>query len=350
MILLESLLNEVSHWTAIKKDSGKVVYFISKQNKDAAIKKGTHIDPKSSKKPDYFNKIQNYLKTADLFKGVYSKKRNNKVEVPIKSPNVNVISRKVDDIDNLYKHMVSRWADKKEKNVVKIEKAVIKQQAEWLKKLIKDGVINLDEYDSNMLDWQKSANKDSLNSIDKFFKKHTPPPIETKEPIYRGIIVSKKQYLKLLEDFNNKKNIKLPIGSFTTFFDTATQFANPIGHPVVDESNKPYSVIFRVKSECDKLTAFSMNSNIASKRLKGVAKVYSDEHEILMPSNQKYKVDKINYVKFSDKVSFAKSMAFIDLVQKCAKNEAIEDDVDLTNDEFYKNIFQTHMRLDKKGD
>jgi hypothetical protein len=38
------------------------------------------------------------------------------------------------------------------------------------------------------------------------------------------------------------------------------------------------------------------------------------------------------------------------LVQKCAKNEVIEDDVDLTNDEFYKNIFQTPMRLDKKGD
>jgi hypothetical protein len=93
-----------------------------------------------------------------------------------------------------------------------------------------------------------------------------------------------------------------------------------------------------------------MNSNIVSKRLRGIAKVYSDEHEVLMPSNQKYKVDKINYVKFSDKISFAKSMAFIDLVQKCAKNEAIDDDLDLTNDEFYKNIFQTPMRLDKKGD
>ena len=50
MILLESLLTEISHWTAIKKDSGKVVYFMSKQNKDAAIKKGTHIDPNQNKK------------------------------------------------------------------------------------------------------------------------------------------------------------------------------------------------------------------------------------------------------------------------------------------------------------
>jgi hypothetical protein len=246
--------------------------------------------------------------------------------------------------------MVSRWADKKEKNVVKIEKAVIKQQGEWLKKLVKEGVINPDRYDSDMFAWQKSADRDSLNSIDKFFKKNPPPPIETKEPIYRGIIVSKKEYLKLLEDFNNKKNIKLPIGSFTTFFDTATQFANPIEHPVIDESHKPYSVVFRVKSECDRLNAFSMNSNIVSKRLRGIAKVYSDEHEVLMPSNQKYKVDKINYVKFSDKISFAKSMVFIDLIQKCAKNEGVDDDTDLTNDEFYKNIFQTPMRLDKKGD
>jgi hypothetical protein len=348
MILLESLLKEISHWTAIKKDSGKVVYFMSKQNKDAAIKKGTHIDPNQNKKVK-----KNKKTTAKKPVGkpiAPSGFRDNKKEVPIESPNVNVISKTIGNIDNLYKHMVSRWADKKEKNVVKIEKAVIKQQGEWLKKLVKEGVINPDRYDSDMFAWQKSADRDSLNSIDKFFKKNPPPPIETKEPIYRGIIVSKKEYLKLLEDFNNKKNIKLPIGSFTTFFDTATQFANPIEHPVIDESHKPYSVVFRVKSECDRLNAFSMNSNIVSKRLRGIAKVYSDEHEVLMPSNQKYKVDKINYVKFSDKISFAKSMAFIDLVQKCAKNEVIEDDVDLTNDEFYKNIFQTPMRLDKKGD
>jgi hypothetical protein len=93
-----------------------------------------------------------------------------------------------------------------------------------------------------------------------------------------------------------------------------------------------------------------MNSNIVSKRLKPYSESFSHEHEVLMPSNEKYKVDKINYVKFSDKKSFAKSMAFIDLVQTCAKNEVIEDDVDLTNDEFYTNIFQTHMRLYKKGD
>ena len=342
MILLESLFNEISNWTAIKKDSGKIVSFVSKQNKDAAIKKGTHIDPNQNKKVKIKKPVGKPIAPSGF--------RANKKEVPIESPNVNVISKTIGNIDNLYKHMVSRWADKKEKNVVKIEKAVIKQQGEWLKKLVKEGVINPDRYDSDMYNWQNSANKDSLNSIDKFFKKHTPPPIETKEPIYRGIIVSKKEYLKLLEDFNNKKNIKLPIGSFTTFFDTATQFANPIEHPVIDESHKPYSVVFRVKSECDRLNAFSMNSNIVSKRLRGIAKVFSNEHEVLMPSNQKYKVDKINYVKFSDKKSFAKSMAFIDLVQKCAKNEVIEDDVDLTNDEFYKNIFQTPMRLDKKGD
>jgi hypothetical protein len=350
MILLQSLLNEVTNWQAISKSTGKIVYFISKQNRDAAIKKGTHIDPKTSKKPDYFDKIQKYLKTADLFKGDYSKKRNTKVKPPIQSSKVNIISKTIGNIDNLYKQMVSRWADKKEKHVVKKEKAVIKQQGEWIKKLIKDGVINSDEYDSAMFDWQYNVNKSALNAIDKFLKKYQPPPIETNEPVYRGIIVSKKEYLKLLEDFNNKKNIKLPIGSFTTFFDTATKFANPIEHPVIDESHKPYSVVFRVKSECDRLNAFSMNSNIVSKQLKAVVKKYSDEHEILMPSNQKYKVDKINYVKFSDKISFAKSMAFIDLVQKCSKNEGVDDDMDLTNDKFYVDLFQTNMRLEKKGD
>ena len=278
------------------------------------------------------------------------KKRNTKVKVPIQSPNVTILSRKVDDIDNLYKHMVHSWASKKEKNVVKIEKATIKKQGEWVKKIITDKVIPIDLYNKTIESWQHSMDRNALYNIDELLKNIPPPPIETKEPVYRGMIVSKKNYLKILEDFNNKKNIKLPIGSFTTFFDTATQFANPESHPVADETHKNYSVIFRVKSECDRLNGFSMNSNIVSKKIRDTVKEFSDEHEVLMASNQKYKVDKINYVKFSDEFSPAKSMTFIDLVQKCAKNEGVDDDLDFTKDEFYKNLLQTNMRLDKKGD
>jgi hypothetical protein len=347
-MLLKSLLNELSNWTAIKKDSGKLVSFMSKQTRDAAIKKGTHIDSKT-KKPTQKNKKVNPKKPVSK-----PKKANvfgtNKKEEPLKSPNVPIKSRTLDTIGNLYDNMVTRWTGEKQKSVVKIEKTAIKKQGEWVKNLIKDGV-SVDKYDTIMYNWQNWSDKNSLKSIDKLLKNNPPPPIETKEPIYRGIIVSKKEYAKLLEDFNNKKNIKLPISSFTTSFETAANFANPIEHPLMlKTSDKPYSVVFRVKSECDKLNAFSMNSNIVSKQLKDTVKDFSHESEILMPSNQKYKVDKINYVKFSDKKSFAKSMAFIDLVQTCSKNEVIEDDVDLTNDEFYTNIFQTHMRLDKEGD
>jgi hypothetical protein len=348
MMLLKSLLNELSNWTAIKKDSGKIVSFISKQNRDAAIKKGTHVDSKTNK-PTQKNKKVNTKKPVSKPKrtNVFG---TNKKEEPIKSPNVPIKSRTLDTIDNLYDNMVSRWNVEKQKSVAKIEKTAIKKQGEWVKNLVKGGV-DVNKYDTIMYNWQNWSDKKSLKSIDKLLKNYPPPPIETKEPIYRGIIVSKKEYLKLLEDFNNKKNIKLPISSFTTSFETATDFANPIEHPLmIKTGDKPYSVVFRVKSECDKLNAFSMNSNIASKRLKPYSESFSHESEVLMPSNQKYKVDKINYVKFSDKKSFAKSMVFIDLVQKCAKNEAIEDDVDLTNDEFYTNIFQTHMRLDKEGD
>jgi hypothetical protein len=350
MIFLQSLLNEATEFTAIAKDSGKLVYFKSKKSKDAAIKNGTHTDPKNNKKPDYFDKIQNYLKTADLFKGDYSKKRNTKVKSPIQSPNVTIISKKIDDIVNLYFHMNMNWNNKKEKQVVEIEKATVKKQGEWVKKLLSDNIIPQHIYDKSMASWQHSMDRNALDNINEILTHIPPPPIETKEPVYRGMIVSKKDYLKILEDFNNKKNIKLPISSFTTFFDTATQFANPQSHPVADENHKQYSVVFRVKSECGKLNAFCMNSNIVSKKIKDTVKQFSDEHEILMASNQKYKVDKINYVKFTDDLSPAKSMAFIDLVQKCTKNEDVDDDMDLTNDEFYKNLLQTNMRLEKKGD
>ena len=347
-MLLKSLLNELSNWTAIKKDSGKIVSFMSKQTRDAAIKKGTHVDSKTNK-PTQKNKKVNPQKPVSK-----PKKANvfatNKKEEPLKSPNVPIKSRTLDTIGNLYDNMVSRWTDEKQKSVSKIEKAAIKKQGEWVKNVFKTGV-SVDKYDSIMYNWQNWSDKGSLKSIDKLLKNYPPPPIETKEPIYRGIILSKKEYTKLLEDFNNKKNIKLPISSFTTSFETATDFANPIEHPLmIKTGDKPYSVVFRVKSECDKLNAFSMNSNIASKRLKPYSESFSHESEVLMPSNQKYKVDKINYVKFSDKKSFAKSMAFIDLIQKCTQNEEIEGDVDLTNDEFYTNIFQTHMRLDKERD
>ena len=344
MISLQSLLNEAPKFTAIAKDSGKLVYFKNKQTKDAAIKNGTHIDPKV--KP----KDINTPKSSDLFKGDYEKKRGTNVKGPIQSPKVKIISKKIDDIVNLYFHMNLNWNNKKEKEVVKIEKATIKKQGEWTKKIIKDEVVSVNLYSKMMEEWQKSMNKYALGLIDKLLKINPPPPIETKEPVYRGMILSKKDYVKILEDFNNKKNVKLPIGSFTTFFDTATQFANPESHPVADETHKNYSVVFRVKSECDKLNGFAMNSNILYKNIRDTAKQFSDEHEVLMASNQKYKVDKINYVKFSDKFSPAKSMAFIDLVQKCAKNEEVDDDLDFTKDEFYKNLFQTNMRLKKKGD
>jgi hypothetical protein len=353
MILLRELFEakpKTTDFSAISNETGKLVYFSTKDTMDAAVKAGTHAKPKTDKKQDYFDKIQKYLKTKDLFKGDYSKKRNTKVKVPIQSPNVTILSRKVDDIDNLYKHMVDSWASKKEKNVVKIEKATIKKQGEWVKKLITDKVIPIDLYNKTMEAWQHSMDKNALGNIDELLKNIPPPPIETKEPVYRGMIVPKKDYLKILEDFNNKKNVKLPIGSFTTFLDTATQFANPKSHPVADENHKNYSVVFRVKSECDKLNGFSMNSNIVSKKIRNTVKEFSDEHEVLMASNQKYKVDKINYVKFSDEFSPAKSMTFIDLVQKCAKNEGVDDDLDFTKDEFYKNLLQTNMRLDKKGD
>ena len=353
MILLRELLEakaKTTDFSAISNETGKLVYFSTKDTMDAAVKAGTHAKPKTDKKQDYFDKIQQYLKTKDLFKGDYSKKRNTKVKVPIQSPNVTILSRTVDDIDNLYKHMVDNWASKKEKNVVKIEKATIKKQGEWVNGLIKNKVLPINLYNSIMDAWQGDADRTALGDIDELLKHIPPPPIETKEPVYRGMILSKKDYVKILEDFNNKKNVKLPIGSFTTFFDTATKFANPQSHPVADETHKSYSVVFRVKSECDKLNGFCMNSNIVSKEIRDIVKKYSDEHEVLMPSNQKYKVDKINYVKFSDEFSAAKSMAFIDLVQKCAKNEAVDDDLDFTKDEFYKNIFQTNMRLDNKGD
>ena len=69
MILLRELFEakpKTTDFSAISNETGKLVYFSTKDTMDAAVKAGTHAKPKTDKKQDYFDKIQQYLKTKDL--------------------------------------------------------------------------------------------------------------------------------------------------------------------------------------------------------------------------------------------------------------------------------------------
>lgn len=95
-IILKGLLSEAEDFKAKSKESGKMVHFKSKDSYQAALKAGTHEDPKAKKG----GSSKAAVKPNDMFGGDYSKDRggetptSNTSHTPIKpdSKEVNIIS------------------------------------------------------------------------------------------------------------------------------------------------------------------------------------------------------------------------------------------------------------------
>ena len=71
-IKLKSLLTEVGDFQARSKETGKLVHFKSKDSYDAAIKAGSHIDPKTKKD----SSKKEPVKGASMFGADYAKNRS----------------------------------------------------------------------------------------------------------------------------------------------------------------------------------------------------------------------------------------------------------------------------------
>ena len=335
MILLSEIFED-KKYSAISKETGKKVYFGSKQSKDAAIKAGTHKDPKQKKiqlKKPVGTPI---FPTNGRPNPLPSVRRK---EVPIK---------KINHSDVKFNHnWKETWNEKHRPAVDKLDAKTAKSQAKLMMDITdntKDDIIQ--QVGLAMYRWQNKNDNSQLKKIDTFLKKHEGFTIPTKEYIQRGIAVSKKVADKILKDFSNPKTVKLPISSFSLKLGTALQFAVDR-----DEYNVPknHSVIFRVKSECGNLKAYNMNANMGwVKKGKDYFSEYAHEMEVLMPSNQRYVVEKINRYKFNaeDEV---KSSTVIHLIQKCGKFEAVETEnlLDLSDDKFYEAVFTIRNRPKK---
>jgi hypothetical protein len=72
---------------ARSKESGKLVYFKTQQAKDAALKSGSHLDPKAEKG----GQPKSDVKPNDMFGGDYAKDRGG--EAPKADPVIAVASR-----------------------------------------------------------------------------------------------------------------------------------------------------------------------------------------------------------------------------------------------------------------
>ena len=255
----------------------------------------------------------------------------------IPNNNSNVKTTKKANFKDFLSNELEKWKENKESIVSNIEETNIKKQSKWVNSMSPD---TLNKYSQLFGAWQATAEKSALNKIDKLLQTENIPKFETTEPIYRGISLNKKDLDKMLNDFSKNSNIKIPIGSFSTSLDVSTQFAT-------DTDDKQFSVIFRVKSQCNKINGLFLNSHgeANNHRLKELTRVFGYEHEILMPSNQKYNIDKINNISFDELYDNVNSMTIVDLIQECSQDENFDDNLsDLSDTTFYKQIFQTHQR------
>jgi hypothetical protein len=94
---------------ARSKESGKLVYFKTQQAKDAALKSGSHLDPKAEKG----GQPKSDVKPNDMFGGDYAKDRGG--EAPKADPVIAVASRA-----QMVPKAVAGWADKNSVDLSKV--------------------------------------------------------------------------------------------------------------------------------------------------------------------------------------------------------------------------------------
>ena len=463
MILLKELFEakaKTTDFSAISKETRKLVYFDTKDNMDAAIKAGTHDKPKVKgtdiKTP----------KSSDLFKGDYEKERGGSIDkkndTKPKSKKVKYTSEEAKPIDNLLSKMdslsntntikynktpedIANFANKhkidinrilsnpekyieqndryddvqkditnrdyvlmqlgraisfeddswnpngmiasfkktyplKYKNLSDDEiEAQIKQDSEskdkvaiglkafseneskipgdldkineYNKKLqsnwVKTAVNNNKNYALLMESYQVDISKKALNKIDEILKLNPPPPIKA-NALYRGMAMKPRDFKNFISNFSEGKNIKLPISSFSLDPSIATDFADNVnnGNTLLGEDNNQ-SVIIKVVNKNNSFNGFSMNSNVDKfdpYEINGEWDIseYEYQQEVLMPSNNNYKVVKMETKNMEDD----RTLTIITLEQIEASNEIkLREFIDDTETDILKKHLQYPNRI-----
>ena len=203
---------------------------------------------------------------------------------------------------------------------VDISEANDKNQSKWVKKQAKKNP----NYINDMISYQSMINKDALNKIDEMLKSEPPPVVHTKA-LYRGMAMKSSDYSKFMKSFKEGGNIDLPISSFSFDAKTATEFANNVDNlnSTINKANNQ-SVMIKVVNSTNTINGFCMNANIGNVSAKKDNNSFSNDfgnwsgqHEVLLPSNNKYKVVKTE----STKMEGGRSLTIITLEQIGTKNE-----------------------------
>jgi hypothetical protein len=203
---------------------------------------------------------------------------------------------------------------------VGISEANDKNQSKWVKQQAKKN----SNYIKDMFSYQSMIDKNALNRIDEMLKSDPPPPVQT-NALYRGMAMKSSDYTKFMKSFKEGSTIDLPISSFSFDAKTATEFANNVGNAnaTIDKANNQ-SIMIKVVNSRNTFNGFCMNSNIGNVSAKTKDSMFPDDfgtwsgqHEVLLPSNNKYKVVKTEVKKMEG----GRSLTIITLEQIGTKNE-----------------------------
>jgi hypothetical protein len=234
----------------------------------------------------------------------------------------------------------------------KVSDANAKNQTKWVKEQSKKDA----NYGDNMFEYQSLISKTALNKIDEQLKSSPPPPIKAKA-LYRGMAMKPSDYSKFMQSFKEGNSIDLPISSFSFDPTIATGFSNNVNNDnaLIDKSNNQ-SVMIKVVNQKNEFNGFAMNANIdnadranADEFDSGFA-AWSSQQEVLMPSNNKYKVMKAEVKKMED----GRSFTVITLEQVGIKTEIkLREFIDDKETDILKKHLQYPNRLSllyKKGE
>ena len=224
-----------------------------------------------------------------------------------------------------------------------------KSQAGWVKSQAK----NNKKYAETMLEYQQMISKPALNDIDKMLISNPPPPIKA-EALYRGMAMKPGDLKTFLKKFKQGNNVELPIASFSSDPSVATGFANNVDNDnaLIDKSNNQ-AVVIKVVNSKNQFNGFSMNANIDNVKSPNSMAPYSNwayQEEVLLPSNNLYKVKNIETIKLED----GRSITSIILEQSGIKNEIkLKELIDDTEPDILKKHLQYPNRVSllyKKGE
>ena len=184
---------------------------------------------------------------------------------------------------------------KQNPKIEKVSDINAKNQANWVKQQSKLGK----EYADNMFEYQSLISKPALNKINETLKASPPPPIKT-NALYRGMAMKPSEYSQFMKSFKEGNSVDLPISSFSLDAKVATGFSNNVNNDnaLIDKSNNQ-SVVIKVVNQKNEFNGFAMNANIdnadrvSDNPFDAGFSSWKEQHEVLMPSNNKYKVVKL---------------------------------------------------------